>query len=118
MPGERVQISGATFFNDSVEGVAYDNCKLYVETELDDTTGRAFGRGSVAYKGLTSAEFPALKAAFEAAQRRGLPFMADVEFKRVTNGKTQTTIIKSCSPLPLPVLGPQGAQGAQGAAAK
>lgn len=116
MPGERVQISGATFFNDTVEGVAYDNCKVYVETDLDDTTGRAFGRGSVAYKGLTSAEFPALKAAYQAAERRGLPFMADVEFKRVTNGKVQTTVITAIHPVPLPAM--QAAQGAPGAPSK
>lgn len=112
--GDRVEICGATFFNDVVEGQQYDNCKVHVFVDLDDTQGRAFGRGTYAYKGLKSAAFPGLMKAYEECARRGVPFLADVEFKRVTNGKTESTHIVAVHPVP---LGAPGAPGSSGAAA-
>lgn len=106
-----VEISGATFFNDSVEGRAFDNSKLYCAIDLDDTNGRAFGRGSYAYPGMTSEIYQRLLPLYEEAKARGLPLMAEVDKREVLKGGKSTTIICAVRPLPLPKVGGGGAVG-------
>jgi len=114
---EKVEICGATFFEGAIDGGAHiDNCKVHIFTELDFTQGRAFGRGTHAYKGLTAAEYPPLMKAFEEAQRRGVPCMAEVDIVRVLTSKGPASVLKRCVPLPLPPIG-SGSTSVGGAAA-
>lgn len=73
-------------------GMAFDSCKVYVKVRLDDSKGNAKGFAMGDYK-------MGLASEFEKYKHLPFPFMAEVEYDQVTNGKNQTTVITSLVPL-------------------
>lgn len=73
-------------------GTPYDFSKVFVETELDASTGNAKGFSVSEYKMGKSDEFAAYK-------HLDYPFVADVEFDMVTNGTRSAIHILSLSPV-------------------
>ncbi|HJW54704.1 MAG TPA: hypothetical protein VJ577_05470 [Burkholderiaceae bacterium] len=73
-------------------GTAFDSTKVYIETKLDESKGTQKGFATVEYNFGKSDEFDKLK-------HLPVPFVAEVEFEQVTNGKTVKTIIGSLVPL-------------------
>ena len=85
------RVTGAKYFNDSVEGQHYDKTTLYIETDLDDGNGRCFGKCTMPYEWGSSenyAKISHLKQAFE----------ADVTFEQVTTGKAQKMRVVDLKP--------------------
>ena len=72
-------------------GTAYDSTKLYVQTDLDDSKGTAKGFCASEYGFGDSQEFQKFK-------HLPFPFVAEVEFSVVSNGKTQKTVVLSVKP--------------------
>jgi len=76
-------------------GQAFDSTKVYIETRLDESKGNQ--------KGFAGAEYSFGKAdEFDKFKHLPMPFMAEVEFEQVTNGKNVKTIIASLTPVTLP----------------
>ncbi|MFC7518669.1 hypothetical protein ACFQUU_27030 [Herbaspirillum sp. GCM10030257] len=73
-------------------GQSYDSTKVYIETRLDESKGNQKGFATVEYNFGSSDEFHKLK-------HLPVPFIAEVEFEQITNGKTVKTIIGSLAPL-------------------
>lgn len=88
---EQVKITGAKFFTGNIDGKKIDSGKIYVEEQLDFTTGRAKGYATQEYS-LGSAELA------QALMHNPFPFVAEVEFLRVTNGDTVKTIVAGVRP--------------------
>lgn len=73
-------------------GVAYDFTKVFVETELDATSGTAKGFAVEDYKFGKSDNFSSFK-------HLEFPFLADVEFDLVTSGSRSLTNVVSIVPV-------------------
>lgn len=86
------KVTGATQFNDTVEGVTYDFTKLHIETSLDDSKGNAKGSATVAYEFGKSDEFKKM-------EHLSFPFMADLTMELVTTGKVQKQRVVAMKPL-------------------
>lgn len=90
----REKITGITFFQGAVDGSQHDSGSVYIEEQLDFTTGRSKGFTSTKYKlGLSDAA--------KALMHLETPFFADVEFVQVTNGNNTKRVIKSLKPVAL-----------------
>jgi hypothetical protein len=87
----QVKVTGLKASQGEYEGTAYDSTKVYVETQLDDSKGKASGTATVEYSYMTSAEYAKLMA------QGPLPFMADAVLQIVTSGKVQKTMLKDGS---------------------
>lgn len=92
MAVEQVKITGAKFFNGNIDGKTIDSGKIYVEEQLDFTTGRAAGYASQEYA-LGSAD------AVKSLIHNPFPFVAEVDFLRVTNGDRTKTVVVGVRPL-------------------
>lgn len=89
---EKVKVTGVKFFKDSIDGKAIDSGKVFIEESLDFTTGRA--------KGYATQEYSVGKADIaQALMHNEFPFVAEVEFLRVTNGDVSKNIVSSVRPL-------------------
>lgn len=88
----RAKVTGATFFNDVIEGSRHDFTKVHLEMPLDDTTGRAKGYATQALNWGTSEEFGRIK-------HLPFPFEADITIELVTSGKVQKQRIVSLKPI-------------------
>ncbi len=66
-----VEVAGMKMFNDTVEGKAYNNTKLFLKTDLDASNGTALGFATQEYAFGDSSEFQKLK-------HLPFPFMAEV----------------------------------------
>jgi hypothetical protein len=73
-------------------GQSYDSTKVYIETRLDESKGNMKGFGVAEY-GLGNA------AEFDKYKHLPFPFMAEVEYDQVTNGKAQKTIVVALTPI-------------------
>jgi hypothetical protein len=73
-------------------GRAFDSTKVYIDTKLDESKGNQKGRASAEYALGTSAEFDKYK-------HLPFPFVAEVEFDQITNGKEVKTIVSSMTPV-------------------
>ncbi|MCE5180460.1 MAG: hypothetical protein LLG15_01535 [Betaproteobacteria bacterium] len=90
----QAMVRGMTHFKDTVEGVAYDFTKMFVESELDTSKGAAMGSCTTPYEFGTSAEYLRMEKAGVS-----FPFMAALEMELVTTGKTTKQRILSCKPI-------------------
>lgn len=91
---QREKITGITFFKGTVDGKDNDSGSVYIEEQLDFTTGRSKGYTSTKYK-------IGLAEAAKSFMHLETPFMADVEWVQVTNGNTTKRVIKSLKPVAL-----------------
>lgn len=73
-------------------GVSFDSTKVYIETRLDELRGNQKGFAGAEYNFGLSTEFDKFK-------HLPFPFMADVEYDQITNGKTTKTVVVSVTPL-------------------
>ena len=89
---EKCKVTGVKFFSGTIDGKKIDSGKIFIEEQLDFTTGRAKGYASQEYS-LGSAE------AVQSLMHNPFPFTADVEFVRVTNGDTTKNIVTGVRPL-------------------
>lgn len=76
----QARVTGAKFFNDTVEGKAYDSTTIYVEVALDDRSGAAKGTATQPFQWGDSGNFHRIK-------HLPLPFDAELTYEMVTNGK-------------------------------
>lgn len=89
----QVKILGMKSSKGSLEnGVSYDFTKVFVETELDSTSGTAKGYAVEDYKFGKSDNFGGFK-------HLEFPFVADAEFDLVTSGSKSVTNIVSIVPV-------------------
>lgn len=94
---EKFLVSGVKMFNDTVDGKRYDNTKVFVSIDLDDSKGTAFGVATEAFEFGTSQNFPAIRDMLAVA---GGPVLCEIELKSTTNGKGGLkTIIQSLIPV-------------------
>jgi len=91
---EKCKVTGVKFFTGTIDGKKIDSGKIFIEEQLDFTTGRAKGYASQEYS-LGSAD------AVQALIHNPFPFVAEVEFLRVTNGDTTKNIVVGVKPLEL-----------------
>jgi hypothetical protein len=89
---EKVKVMGVKFFKGDIDGKGIDSGKVYIEESLDFTTGRAKGYASQEYS-LGKAELA------QAMMHLEFPFLAEVEFLRVTNGDTSKNIVSNLRPV-------------------
>ncbi|WP_368648909.1 hypothetical protein ABRY95_04745 [Castellaniella ginsengisoli] len=89
---EKCKVTGVKFFTGTIDGKKIDSGKIFIEEQLDFTTGRAKGYASQEYN-LGSAE------AVQGLMHNPFPFVAEVEFVRVTNGDTTKNIVTGVRPL-------------------
>ena len=88
----QVKVLGMRKFNDEIEGKSYNFTKVFVETDLDDSSGNAIG--------FASSEYPIGDASeFEKYKHLPYPFMADATIEIVTNGKIQKQRMTNLRPL-------------------
>lgn len=73
-------------------GQSFDSTKVYIETRLDESKGNMKGFGVAEYPLGDSTEFNKYKHLV-------FPFIADIEYDQVTNGKAQKTIVVSLQPI-------------------
>ena len=86
MSVERVKVTGVKFYQGNIDGKAIDSGTIFIEESLDFTTGRA--------KGYAVSDYALGKAdAARALMQHEFPFVADVEFMRVTNGDVSKNIV-------------------------
>ncbi|MFY9327492.1 MAG: hypothetical protein WAO76_05655 [Georgfuchsia sp.] len=100
MSVERVKVCGVKFFKGDIDGKGIDSGKIFIEESLDFTTGRAKGFATQEYS-LGKAEAAHLLMVHE------FPFVADVEFLRVTNGDVSKNIVQSVTPTARPAPAPE-----------
>lgn len=87
-----VKVTGMKRFKDTVDGKPYDTTKLFIETDLDDSTGNAKGFASSEYPFSDSSEYEKLK-------HLSFPISAEVTIELVTNGKVQKQRVVAIKPL-------------------
>lgn len=85
------KVTGMKMFKDTIEGKAYDNTKLFIETDLDSSQGTAIGYASSEYPFADSSEFHKLK-------HMTFPFMAEITIELVTTGKVQKQRVVAIKP--------------------
>lgn len=88
----RAKVLGMKMFKDQVEGKPYDTTKVYIETDLDSSTGMAVGYASQEMPFGTSDEYHKYK-------HMTFPFMADVSIELVTTGKLQKQRVEALVPV-------------------
>lgn len=94
---EKFLVAGVKMFNDTVDGKRYDNTKVFVTMDLDDSKGTAFGYATEALEFGSSQNFSAIRDMLKAA---GGPVLCEIELKQTTNGKGgMKTIIQSLVPV-------------------
>lgn len=74
-----------------IEGKSYDNTKVFIEMDLDDSAGMARGVATQPFEFGLSTEYDKLSAMV-------LPCQAEVTFEFVTSGKEKKQRITSISP--------------------
>ncbi|PTU33035.1 hypothetical protein [Stenotrophobium rhamnosiphilum] len=89
---EKVKVTGVKWFQDSIDGKAFDTGTAFIEERLDESKGRAKGYACTPYR-LGSAALAQVLA------KREMPLVCEVEFDRVTNGKETQIIIADIRPL-------------------
>ena len=96
------KVTGATFFNDTIEGQKHDFTKIYIEMSLDDSRGTAKGFATQSMNWGTSDEYQKIK-------HLPFPFEAELTIELVTTGKSQKQRVVALRPLrevkPAPVAG-------------
>ncbi|PRP71050.1 hypothetical protein BUE93_08840 [Chromobacterium amazonense] len=98
----QLKILGAKKFRDTVDGVLYDNTKLFVEVNLNDNNGNAVGSASSEMQWGTSENFAKIASL-------QFPFLANCEMEMVTNGKTTKTVINDVRPVTNQAVAKSGA---------
>lgn len=93
-------LTGAKFFNDTVDGNAYNTTKLYVLLGMDTSTGRAIGQASGEYTYGTSDNFPKVSEMLKAG-----PARVELTLEQVTSGKAIKTIVTDVKLLAQPKVG-------------
>jgi len=89
---ERAKVTGVKFFKGNIDSKDIDSGKVFIEEHLDFTTGRA--------KGFATQEYALANAqAAQGLMHLEFPFVADVEFLRVTNGDVSKNIVQSVKPV-------------------
>ncbi len=93
MPWEKVKVTGVKGFNKAIDGEQIDSGKVFIEEALDDrhNDSEQFSEGyaTVAYPLDNTA---AARQLLGMGLARG-PLTLEVEFRRVTNGKTSRTVV-------------------------
>lgn len=89
---EKVKVTGVKFYKGDIDGKSIDSGKVFIEESLDFTTGRAKGYATQEYS-LGKAEIA------QALMHNEFPFLAEVEFTRVTNGDVSKNIVQSVRPV-------------------
>lgn len=89
---EKVKVTGVKFYKGDIDGKSIDSGKVFIEESLDFTTGRAKGYATQEY-GLGKAEIA------QGLMHNEFPFIAEVEFIRVTNGDVSKNIVNSVRPV-------------------
>lgn len=82
----QVKVTGIKRSKGEFEGVKFDSCKFYVETDLDDRTGNAKGMSSVEY-GMGDSSM------YDRYSHLPLPFVGKASFDLVTTGKGQSKLV-------------------------
>jgi hypothetical protein len=99
---EKVKICGVTFFKDKIDGKDIDSGAVFIEEHLNPLTGRS--------KGVATQKYPLGDAAkAQALYHLEYPFMAEVEFIRITNGNVSSNIVQSVKPISLASKTPSAA---------
>lgn len=97
MPWERVKVTAATAYLGAIDGDDIDSGKIFIEESMDDSrnTRDQWKRGYV------SMGYPVGSAAAVRPLQdvEIFPVVMEVEFRRVTNGKTSRTIIAQVRPV-------------------
>lgn len=89
---EKVEVTGVTFFNDTIDGKKIDSGSVFVKEYLDESTGRS--------KGMATQKYPLGNAAdAKAIMHNTFPLMCEVEFRRVTNGNVSKNTVHSIKPV-------------------
>ncbi|QNM98687.1 hypothetical protein [Chitinimonas koreensis] len=88
----RVTVCGANFFNDTVEGTAYNFTKLFVIVPMDSSRGNAKGFATTEYR-YDSSDL------FHKIQHLPFPHEADLILETVTNGKTKRELVRDYKPV-------------------
>ena len=88
-------VTGAKFYNNTVDGTLHNFTKIFVMTDLSKESG--FGSSTVEYKWGSSENIKKI-------QDLPFPFTAKISMEIVTNGNKQMTIIHDVVP-----VGPQKA---------
>jgi hypothetical protein len=86
-----VVVRGIKRSKGSMDGVAYDSTKFYIDTDLDDRTGNAVGVATTEYSMGTSDEFPKYS-------QIPCPFKAIGSFSQVTTGKVTKIVLEELKP--------------------
>lgn len=92
MTMQREKVTGITFYDGKIDGELKDSGSLYIEEQLDFTTGRSKGYTSTKYKLASAKDAKAL-------MHLELPFVAEVEWIQVTNGNVTKRVIKAIKPV-------------------
>ncbi|MFA7238884.1 MAG: hypothetical protein WC091_02135 [Sulfuricellaceae bacterium] len=86
------KVTGMKKFKDAVEGKSYDSTKLFIETNLDDSSGNA--------KGFASSEYPFSDSSeFDKLSHLPFPITAEITIELVTTGKVQKQRVIAIKPL-------------------
>ena len=88
----QVKVLGMRKFNDQIEGKVYNFTKMFIETDLDDSSGNALGFAASEYPIGDDSEFDKYK-------HLPFPFMAEATIEIVTNGKIQKQRMSNVKPL-------------------
>ncbi|AMC34211.1 hypothetical protein [Janthinobacterium sp. B9-8] len=88
-----VTVTGAKFFNDSIEGKHYDTTTIFVLLDLDESQGRAKGLAAAEYR------FPS-SSLFESIKNLPFPHEAELILNQVTSGKVVKTTLEGHRMLP------------------
>lgn len=75
-----------------MEGVKYDSTKFYIDNDLDDRTGNAWGSATSEYAMGTSEEASKYS-------HIGFPFKAVGTFSQVTTGKVMKIVLEELKPV-------------------
>ncbi|EKE17720.1 MAG: hypothetical protein ACD_10C00303G0001 [uncultured bacterium] len=87
-----VKVQGMKRSKGSMEGVAYDSTKFYIETDMDDSKNNSLGTSTTEYVFGTSDEY-------ERYMHLPFPFTAEGSFNQVTTGKVTKLMLVALKPL-------------------
>lgn len=76
----QVIVSGAKRINDTIDGKKYDSTTLFVQIDLDESTGNAKGQSTQPFAWGASDNFARIA-------HLPMPFSAEVTIRNVTNGR-------------------------------
>lgn len=91
MATEKVKVTGVKFFKGNIDSKDIDSGKVFIEEQLDFTRKTAKGYATQEYALADAAQAQAL-------MHNEFPFVAEVEFLRVTNGDVSKNIVGSVKP--------------------